>query len=181
MARILHNSAPLDSEGCQGDSPPEAGFFQSRRASPEAHGSGSDSPACVGALHKRLGVGASRLVYSIFQPRSPRLQTHIPVHSATVCMWHASDKVLGVFRARKRTFRDDALPVAHECGNLPRARTVLRSNFAAYPSTGAPSGVLLRRVWNTRRVLLQHMREHTIRMKRCVANITSDSMLRLVR
>ena len=88
MARILHNSAPLDSEGCQGDSPPEAGFFQSRRASPEAHGSGSDSPACVGAL-----------VYSIFQPRSPRLQTHIPVHSATVCMWHASDKVLGVFRA----------------------------------------------------------------------------------
>ena len=56
MAGALHSSAPLDSEGCQGDSPPEAGFFQSRRASPEAHGSGSDSPACVGVLQERLGV-----------------------------------------------------------------------------------------------------------------------------
>ena len=32
------------------------GFLQSRRASPEAHGSGSDSPACVGVLQERLGV-----------------------------------------------------------------------------------------------------------------------------
>ena len=53
---FLRSSAPLDSEGWHGDSPPEAGFLQSRRASPEAHGSGSDSPACAGVLQERLGV-----------------------------------------------------------------------------------------------------------------------------
>ena len=36
--RSLYNSVPLDSEGWHGDSSPEAGFSQSRRASPEAHG-----------------------------------------------------------------------------------------------------------------------------------------------
>ena len=46
----------LDSEGWHGDSPPEAGLLESRRASPEAHGSGSDSPASVGVLRERLGV-----------------------------------------------------------------------------------------------------------------------------
>ena len=46
----------LDSEGWHGDSPPEAGLLESRRASPEAHGSESDSPACVGVLRERLGV-----------------------------------------------------------------------------------------------------------------------------
>ena len=38
------------------DSPPEAESWRSRRASPEAHGTGSDSPACVGVLQERLGV-----------------------------------------------------------------------------------------------------------------------------
>ena len=67
----------LDSEGWHGDSPPEAGLLESRRASPEAHGSGSDSPACVGVLRERLGV-AGPLHDSAFPGLSMASFTWVP-------------------------------------------------------------------------------------------------------
>ena len=57
---------------------------------------------------------------SIFQPRSLRLNTHVPVDTTSMCMRHASDNQTWFFRTEKPTPLHGALLLAHESGN-PRA------------------------------------------------------------
>ena len=83
---------------------------------------------------------------SVFQPRSLRLNTHVPVHSAKVCMRHASDNQRRFFHTEKLTPLHDALLLAHESRNLLRrevARCVLgRWGVALWGARKAGAGDL---------------------------------------
>ena len=67
--------------GSHDDSPPVAGF---RRASPEAHGLGSDSPACVGVPRERLGV-VGPLQRQETTPAGATIRFQSTLHRAPAC------------------------------------------------------------------------------------------------
>jgi len=54
---------------------------------------------------------------AIFQPRSLRLNTHVPVDTTSMCRRHASDNQTWFFRTEKPTPLHGALLLAHESGN----------------------------------------------------------------